>query len=67
MRYLVVFISIFLEMLHVTKLTQNLNFFYQNIVTEVYDLPEHNIDRIKTKSWSVCEKYVKRHINIELL
>ena len=54
-------------MLHVTKLTQNLNFFYQNIVTEVYDLPEHNIDRIKTKSWLVCEKYVKRHINIELL
>ena len=31
--------------------------FYQNIVRDVFDLPEHNIDKIKTKLRSVCEKY----------
>ena len=31
--------------------------FYQNIVRDVSDLPEHNIDRIRTKLRSVCEKY----------
>ena len=44
-------------MLHVTKLTQNLNFFYQNIVRDGFDLHEHNLARIKTKLRSVCEKY----------
>ena len=56
MRHLVVLITIFLEMLHVTKLTQNFNFFNQNIVRDVSDLPEHNTDRIKIKLRSMYKE-----------
>ena len=35
MRYLTVLATIFLEMLHVKKVTQNLNFFYQKIATNL--------------------------------
>ena len=43
-------------MLHVTKLTQNLNFFNQNIVRDVSDLPEHNTDTIKIKLRSMYKE-----------
>ena len=39
-------------MLHVRKLTQMLE-----VVRDVSDLSKHNIDRIKTKLLSDCEKY----------
>ena len=54
---LMVLITIFLEMLHETKLTQNWNILIK-VLLETYSIFEsNNIDRIKIKLRSVCEKY----------
>ena len=39
------------------EINTELEHFYQSIVGDVFDLRQHNIDRIKIKLRSVCEKY----------
>ena len=39
------------------KINTDFEYFYQNILNDISDLPQHQLDHIKTKLRSTCEKY----------
>ena len=39
------------------KINTDFEYFYQNILNDISDLPQHHLDHIKTKLRSTCEKY----------
>ena len=39
------------------EINTNFDYFYQNIFNDIFDLPQHHLDRTKTKLRSTCMKY----------
>ena len=39
------------------KINTDLEYFYQNVLNDISDLPQHHLDNIKTKLRSTCMKY----------
>ena len=39
------------------KINTDFEYFYQNVLNDIFDLPQHHLDNIKTKLRSTCMKY----------
>ena len=51
------------------KINTDFEYFYQNVLNDISDLPQHQLDNIKTTLRSTCMKYhiSKQRINIKKL
>ena len=54
---------------HRYKINTDFEYFYQNVLNDISDLPQHQLDNIKTTLRSTCMKYhiSKQRINIKKL